>query len=706
MVQVSNKNRGKRMGQAERHTYSNAVSPNRYASRNRSVRYTKRRAKRRAYAFIAFILFFGLAVLFAYKPASAATKTLLQSFRVADEAPAQPAAQGPAESIVQLQPAAELPTNSGASEFALRDAGDLAIKSWQGARNCGESFDVTLTGVSEDESVSFSASNCTVFPQAGSGNGVYTVTITGSGAYSVTAVSESTLDRRDTRNGVAGKADQLPLNVNGWGGGDDYYDRFNIRVSGGSTGGAITFQTDGCTVSPAVGDASTLFEVTVTRVGAYELTAVMDGDGNYNSAYSARLSGCSSKSDQAPVHIDDWVEDASCGDSFVAHIYGGSTNEALTFAPLGCSCEKISSDEYQITVDSVGPYALTVTRAGNYGYFAASASMSGVAQKAISPSLGVSGWSESKNCNDSFPIRIIGGVSGAAINFAASGCTVSPATGTTDTNYTVTVTSAGGYSLSAVMDGSDRYESAETRTYHGQSGKGVQRALEVENWNDAAPAGSSFEMTVAGGSGSGATTVTTDEGCTARLKVGEPNVYIIYVYPLAGKDYSVCVNKAGDATYESAAPQTVTGKTSGVAQTTLTVSGWQDNAYSGDSFDIRLSGGSGTGALEFELSGCKITPSSGTLSDAYTIMVTALEGEPYSFVINHAGDGNYTLLSAEYKGTSRMFESVDNTETLLDEPITTGTFSWVYICGGILLLFGVVLLTMQILNAPRRRHRR
>jgi len=693
------------MGQADRYSNSNAVSPYRNASRDRSVRYAKRRAKRRAYTFIAFILFFGLAVIFAYKPASAATKTLLQSFRVAEEAPAEPAAQAPEENIVQFQPASESPVDNSASEFSIMDANALAIKSWQGARNCGDSFDVTLSGAASDEPVSFSATNCTVFPQTGAGDGVYTVTITGSGSYSVTAVSDSMQDRRVTRTGVAGKADQLPLNINGWGGGSDYYDRFNIRVSGGSTGGAITFQTDGCTVSPAVGDENTLFEITVTRVGAYELTAMMDGNGNYNSAYSARLSGCASKSNQSPIRIEDWVEDASCGDSFVAHISGGSTNEAISLTPLGCSVEKLGSDEYQVTIDSVGPYALTATRPGNYGYFDVSSAANGIAQKAGSPSLAVSGWAETKNCNDSFPIRITGGVAGAAINFAASGCTVSPATGTTETNYTVTVTSAGGYSLSALMDGSNRYESAETRTYHGQSGKGVQPALRVDQWNEAAPAGSSFEMTVAGGSGTGATTVTTDEGCTARLKSGETSVYVISVYPLAGKDYSVSVNKAGDATYEAAAPQTVCGTTSGVAQTTLAVTGWKDSVYSGDSFEIHLTGGSGTGALDFELSGCKITPAAGSLNDTYSVMVTALEGEPYSIKVSHAGDGNYTPIQAEYSGKTRMFESNGTAETLL-EPDTAGTYSWVYICGGIILLFGIVLLTMQILNAPRRRRRR
>ena len=254
------------------------------------------------------------------------------------------------------------------------------------------------------------------------------------------------------------------------------------------------------------------------------------------------------------------------------------------------------------------------------------------------------------------------------------------------------------------MAGSGTYEAAETRTYHGQSGKGVQNAIRVDNWVEAAPAGTSFEITVAGGNGLGTTSITTDDGCTARLKSGETNVYIITVYPLAGRSYSVCVNKAGDATYAPADMQTVSGTTTGAAQAMLAVSGWQDNVYSGDSFEIRLSGGSGNGALNFELVGCKVSPTSGSINDAYTITVTAREGEPYSAKITRMGDDNYATTAVEQTGNVRMFES-NGSQTLIN-PVETTTYSWVYICGGILLLFGLVLLTMQILNAPRRKHRR
>ena len=692
------------MGQTGRYTSSHSAPPNRNARSGRSVRSARKRAKRRVYALVAFILFFGLAVIFAYKPASAATKTLLQSFGVAEKQAPAPVAEAPAESIVQFQPAVEAPAAAGSADFALRDANALAINSWQGAKNCGESFQVSLKGVLPTEPIQFDAQNCTVFPETGTGADLYTVTVAGSGAYSLTAKGSGSSDlMRDTRTGVAGRAAQNALSVDGWGRGDNYYDHFKIRVSGGTTNGPISFQTDGCTISPAVGTVDTEFEVTVTRVGAYALTAIMDGNENYNSAYSALLSGCSSKSSQAPMNIDGWVDDAKSGETFTARIYGGSTSEGIVTNAVGCTVSKVSDEEYQITVDSVGPYALTASRAGNYGYSSVSTSVSGMSEKSRARTLSVSGWSDTKNCNDTFPINITGGAADAAISFVASGCTVSPATGTADTKYSVTVTTAGNYSLSAVMSETTTFESEETRTYHGQAGKGMQAKLQVENWVENAPAGSAFEITVNGGSGTGTPTLTTNDGCAARLKNGESNVYIISVYPLAGKDYSVDVSKAGDATYEAVTPVTFAGMTSGVAQSTLAVNGWNNSVFSGDSFDINLSGGSGTGGLEFALVGCKISPEGGTVNDKYTITVTALEGEPYSMTIKRAGDGNYADATVHQEGTTQLFEQSETAAIL--EPVTSGTYSWVYICGGIVLLFGIVLLIMQIHNTPRR-HRR
>jgi hypothetical protein len=246
-----------------------------------------------------------------------------------------------------------------------------------------------------------------------------------------------------------------------------------------------------------------------------------------------------------------------------------------------------------------------------------------------------------------------------------------------------------------------QFESQQTRTYQGQSGKGVQNAVKVENWIANAAAGSAFEVIVTGGNGTGATTLSTNDGCSAKLKTGESNVYIISVYPLSGKDYSISVSRAGDATYEPSAAATFEGTTAGAVQSALNISGWNENAFSNSTFTIALNGGSGNGALDFAPVGCKVEPAEELGS--YIVTVTAKEGESYTLNATRTGDGNFTPTSIIQKGTVRPMEQtpVDN----MLEPVHTTTFSWIYICGAIVLLFGIVLLIMQIVNTPRRRRR-
>ncbi len=689
------------------HDHSSADRPNRGTNRAWSIRRARKRRRQRNAATIVILCVCAFGILFALRPASASSATLLRQLfsmpaKAADAAPSSAVAQP--DSVVQFHNVAPAP----AAEDAIVDFGSLerlAILSWQGAKNCGDSFPVTLDGGSGSGSVRFEVTNCSVFPFSGDASDTYTVTITGAGAYSLTAVvsEAASSELRDTKVGVAGKANQMPLSIAGWGGAKDYYHTFDIRVLGGTTGGEISFIADGCTVSPEKGTAATTFTVTVTRVGSYELTAVMQGDSNYGSAYSARQSGCADKSKQASMHIEDWISDASCGDTFPVTIYGGSTREALVLEPLGCEVTQLSSDTYEVCVTAVGPYAVTATRAGNYGYHEASASVSGVAEKALAPSLSVSGWAESKNCNDSFPIHVNGGVSGGTIHFAASGCTVSPAGGTTETSYTVTVTAAGPYSLSASMEAGESHEGAVSRNYHGEAGKGIQGALRADNWNASAPAGSSFEFAVGGGSGSGALCLTTNDGCVARLKSGETNIYVVTVHARAGMDYAINVCKAGDATYTDAEPQTFSGKTARGIQAALSVSGWNESASAGEPFTIGVSGGSGTGAVSFDVEGCKVAAAQ---DGAFAVTVTALEGKPYSLTIKRAGDDNYAATSAVLSGSTQVASALTPEQAAAigasaPESVTPLNSIWVYAV--LLMILGVALLVLQWSRARKTR---
>lgn len=578
------------------------------------------------------------------------------------------------------------------------------IQGWQGAMNCFATFPVTLGGNAGD-AVHFVAVNCSVTPQSGVVGDVFTVRVSAAGTYSLTAVLTNNESVSDSCVGQAGKTDQLPLTINGWGGARDYYSTFSITVNGGSTNGAITFTSDGCSVTPATGVVGTVFSVTVTRVGQYSLTALMAGDRNHLPVQSTLYSGVSCKSSQSSISISGWKDDARIYDSFEIEISGGSSGEALRLDAIGCTVTHISGKRYEVTVDTVGPYSLTATRAGNYGYNAATVSVGSIATKARPSSLSVSGWSSSKNCNDSFPIRVSGGMPNGVVQFSTVGCSVTPLSGTVDTPFLVTVNSVGSYSLQASMSGDISYMDTESRRLSGTSGKAMQNKLSLENWQEAATTGSSFDVRLIGGGGTGASYVTTVSGCTAVRKAAQEDTYTVTVTAPVGGEYVLRATKTGDANYLAAEEQTYSGKVSHAHQKALAIDHWKDTCDLDETFAVHISGGSGSGAVTFETDGCIIIPKVNGAEGDYLIQVTAAEGESYSLTVNRAADAEYARASM-FKSGSVLARSLPRTGDA-DAGPDPGVDDTIYLLYAAVFLatmaIAVFLLWLRTRKVPRRR---
>lgn len=102
--------------------------------------------------------------------------------------------------------------------------------------------------------------------------------------------------------------------------------------------------------------------------------------------------------------------------------------------------------------------------------------------------------------------------------------------------------------------------------------------------------------------------------------------------------------------------------------------------------------------------GCKIAPVGGERTDTYTITVTARGNEPYSLQVDRAGDANYAPTSIQQAGSVQPFAESKTEDPL--KPVTASTYGWVYLCGGIVVLFAIVLLMLQFNASAKRRHRR
>ena len=589
---------------------------------------------------------------------------------------------------------------------------ELFINDWQGAKNYSESFPIKVKGGSTSGQIRFLCGNCTVSPATGTKNDTYTVTVTGSGTYSLTAIMAG--DSRyaevsDSKRGVGGKADQAPLFIEGWGTAKSYYRTFPIKVTGGTLRSTVTFETDGCSVSPATGPVGSQFTVTVTRVGAYTLTALMDGDEDYNKAYSAQQSGVACKSSQSPIVIAGWKENARYGDTFTLDISGGLSSEVLRVKGEGCAVTHIGGRAYEVAVNTVGPYSVTASRAGNYGYYPVSAYVSGISRQAEQPGVSISGWSESKNAGDTFIIRIRGGVSDGTVHFLTTGCTVTPLTGTVDTDYFVTVSSVGPYTLMAYVDGTANYVGANSRELKGCAEKALQPKINVDHWVENAVTGSSFDVELIGGKGTGATSVTTYGGCSAVLKNsgGNSNVYTVTVTAGGGEPYGLRISKQGDANYFNAVEETLNGVAASADQSVaLSVNGWKDKAQAGEAFAIHLENDGGADVVNFETIGCTIDPPNGAIDDIYTVTVTAEAGDSYSLSIKQESDGGLGQTSVRKNGSVRPAVRLEqDTQAQSETPMLGNNFD-VWLLMGMIAVLVVLLSLAMFLQYREHRYRR
>ena len=590
--------------------------------------------------------------------------------------------------------------NSGSVVHTENQTGSV-IENWQGAKNCGDSFTVQASkGIG---SVSLTGSNCSVSPSSGKGGDSFTVGVSGAGVYSINVTYTDGAGKQHTKvcTGLAGKADQEPLTVKGWGAERNYYQTFTIQVMGGTTGGSITFETDGCAVSPTVGTSATLFTVTVSRVGEYHLRARMAGNSDYADVFSALQSGVANKSAQYPIEISGWEEKITFGDTFRITVSGGTTSEVLNLETVGCTLTKESNVEYEVSVDKVGAYSLTATRAGNYGYTDVAASAGGVCVRAKQPSMYLTGWSDDSNCNDSFPIHVVGGMEGGTVHFVAVGCSVSPLTGTTETTFVVTVNTVGDYKLTACMDETVNYSSVSAHTQTGTAGKATQNKLVVDGWDASATKGDSFDVRLLGGGGTGRTTVSTTGGCTAVLKNGEADVYTVTVTGESGEAYSMTATKAGDATYHEISAATAKGKAAKQHTEALSVDGWNDAAAQGETFLIAINGGGGD--VSFETEGCTVAENQ---DGAYVVTVNAEVGGAYSLMVNRTS-GNGTAHASTIRSGSvqdAMKEHIvppPGQERVDVDPFAGYYGEEVWLLGGIIL--SIAALLMLILLIRRRR---
>jgi sugar lactone lactonase YvrE len=225
-----------------------------------------------------------------------------------------------------------------------------------------------------------------------------------------------------------------------------------------------------------------------------------------------------------------------------------------------------------------------------------------------------------------FTVGSSGGSGSGAVTFNASGaCSVSATT--------VTITAGSGtcsVTASKATDGT--YAAATSAAASVAASLATEVTLAITGVpNTPQPYGTTFTVVSSGGSGNGAVTFNASGACS----VTGANVTIT-----AGSGTcSVTATKASDGTYAAATSAAASVAASLAAEATLTVTGFPNTAQqSGTTFTVGSSGGSGSGAVTFNVTGsCSV---SGT-----TVTMTAGSGT-CSVTASKASDGHYAAATS------------------------------------------------------------
>ncbi|HYT71450.1 MAG TPA: PxKF domain-containing protein [Gemmatimonadales bacterium] len=135
-----------------------------------------------------------------------------------------------------------------------------------------------------------------------------------------------------------------------------------LTVSGGTTGGTVSYAVGGSTGCSVSGD-----QLSVTNAeGSCSVTATMAGDANYNPVTSAAYAVTLHKANQAALTITN-PSDATYGAAATLTVSGGTPGGTVSYAVGGSTGCSVSGDQLSVT-NAEGSCSVTATMPGDANY--------------------------------------------------------------------------------------------------------------------------------------------------------------------------------------------------------------------------------------------------------------------------------------------------------------------------------------------------
>ena len=422
-----------------------------------------------------------------------------------------------------------------------------------------------------------------VSPASGPATGGTTVTVTGTGFTGATAVHVGTAtaaftvvsDTQLTVTTPAGTAGTVDVTVTGPGGTSTtstadqfiyqanqatltititttsatYGQSLTLATSGGTTGGAVTYQV---TSTGSAGCSVTGATLTFTSAGTCTVTATMAGDTNYLPVSSAPTVITVHQAAQAALTIT--TTTATYGQSLTLATSGGTTGGAVTYQVTSAGSAGCSVTGATLTFTSAGSCSVQATMAGNTNYLSVSSVPTTITVgQATQAALTIT--TTTATYGQALTLATTGGTTGGTVTYqvtstGSASCSV--------TGSSLTFTSAGSCSVQATMAGNTDYLSVSSAPTTITVGQASQAALTITTTS--ATYGQSLTLATTGGTTGGTVTYQVTSAGSAGCSVTGSTL----TFTGAGT-CTLTATMTGDTDYlpVSSSPTTITAGRSG-----------------------------------------------------------------------------------------------------------------------------------------------
>jgi subtilisin family serine protease len=363
--------------------------------------------------------------------------------------------------------------------------------------------------------------------------------------------------------------------------------RITLTTTGGSGTGAVTFTVSGanCSISRSVLSARSAATCVVTATKAESV--------GFAALTSAPVSFIF-LGPQATLSISNTTTAGVVGTPIALTTSGGSGSGAVTYAVTGTGCS-ITAANLSATV--AASCAVVATKAAEGIYATATSAARSFSFLGPQTTLSISNAITSVVVGTRVTLTTTGGSGSGAVTFTtvSAGCSIS--------RTTLTARSAATCVVVATKASEGIYASA-TSAPKSFAFSGPQETLIISNAITSSVIGTPITLTTSGGSGLGAVTyVTTSAGCTILGATLSTNTAANCV---------VVATKAAEGVYATATSAARTFSFLG-PQATLSISNTPTTFVVGTRITLTTAGGSGSGAVNYTVSGNSCTLSRNTL---------------------------------------------------------------------------------------------